>query len=193
MRSARWAVFLSGRGSNAQALWENISDLNIDLCVSSRKKSLGLLRAKRAGVPTLILDPKVDWTGLTQILEARRINRIFLLGFMKILPADFCEHWQGRIWNLHPSLLPEFAGADAIERSYAAKGSFGVSVHQVTAEMDAGPLCLQHRLSSEVQRDFPTLSQAQMRISQTEQRLVREWARRMQNAPFSQTRSHSWI
>jgi len=180
MRSSRWAIFLSGRGSNAHALWENISDLNIDLCVSSRKKSLGLLRAKRMGIPTVVLESKVDWEALTKNLEARGINRIFLLGFMKILPASFCEHWQGRIWNLHPSLLPEFTGADAIERSYEAGGSFGVSIHAVTAEMDAGPLCLQNRISSKVQTDFSTLQSAQMRISITEQRLVREWAGRAQ-------------
>ncbi|MGZ5278984.1 MAG: formyltransferase family protein [Pseudobdellovibrionaceae bacterium] len=180
MRSSRWAIFLSGRGSNAQALWENINDLNIALCVSSRKKSQGLLRAKRVGIPTLVLEPKVEWDELTKKLKARGINRIFLLGFMKILPASFCQAWQGRIWNLHPSLLPEFTGADAIERSYQAGGSFGVSIHAVTAEMDAGPLCLQSRISSKVQNDFPTLQGAQMRISITEQRLVREWAGRAQ-------------
>jgi phosphoribosylglycinamide formyltransferase 1 len=99
---------------------------------------------------------------------------------MKILPADFCEAWAGRIWNLHPSLLPEFPGANAFEKSYEAKGPLGVSIHRVTAEMDAGPLCLQKKISDQAQMDFPQLDQAGLRISQTEQSLVREWARRVE-------------
>jgi folate-dependent phosphoribosylglycinamide formyltransferase PurN len=66
MRSGTaWAVFLSGRGSNAQALWENLAELDIRLVVSSRKKSLGLARARQVGLPTLVLDVKPNWENLT--------------------------------------------------------------------------------------------------------------------------------
>jgi phosphoribosylglycinamide formyltransferase-1 len=177
---ATWAVFLSGRGSNAQALWEHLAELDVALCVSSRKKAAGLLKARRLGIPALILDSKVNWSALTEALQARGINRIFLLGFMKILPGEFCAHWAGKIWNLHPSLLPDFTGAEALERSYQAGIKMGVSIHPVTAEMDAGPLCLQNQITAQAQKDFPRLSEAQMRIAETEQRLVREWAVRAQ-------------
>ncbi len=189
MRSrAAWAIFLSGRGSNAQALWDLLPELDIALVVSSRKKSQGLLRAKRLGLPTLVLDQQVNWMKLTQELQLRGVGRIFLLGFMKLLPPEFCQQWAGRMWNLHPSCLPEFPGAKALERSYEAGGNLGVSIHQVTADMDAGPLSLQMKISDQARRDFPTLEVAQMKISQTEQRLVTEWARRQ---PFGG--GASWI
>jgi folate-dependent phosphoribosylglycinamide formyltransferase PurN len=181
MRSGTaWAVFLSGRGSNAQALWENLAEMDVRLVISSRKKSLGLLRARQTGLPSMVLDTQPDWAGLTHELRRRGVGRIFLLGFMKILPVEFCEDWAGKIWNLHPSLLPDFPGAKAFEKSYEANGSMGVSIHAVTSEMDAGPLCLQKKISDQAQKDFPEMDQAELKVSQTEQSLVREWSRRVQ-------------
>ena len=194
MRPARWAIFLSGRGSNAQAFWELISEIDIAVCVSSKSQCAGVLKAKRLGIPTIIIKNPIDWLALTKNLKAQGINRIFLLGFMKILPAEFCEAWVGKMWNLHPSLLPDFAGAEAIERSYEAGGRFGVSVHEVTAEMDAGPLCLQKKRSEQVKTEFVSIGEAQMRISQTEQRLVREWAGRVQARTLSRLQEDAaWI
>lgn len=177
MSSARWAVFVSGRGSNADALWDLLPELDIAVCVSSRRKAYGLKRARRLGIETLVLDSQVQWSALTEFLKARKVNRIFLLGFMKIVPAEFVRHWTGRMWNLHPSLLPAFPGLEAIEKSYNANGPMGVTIHEVTAEMDAGPICLQKKICERAQ-DEMDLAEAQSRISQTEQRLVREWARR---------------
>ncbi len=178
MRQASWAVFLSGRGSNAEALWGNLSELDIRLCVSSRKSAAGLLRARRSGIPTLTLESKPDWDNLTSELKHRGISQIFLLGFMKILPAAFVDQWKTKIWNLHPSLLPDFAGAHAIENSYAQGAAIGVSVHEVTAEMDAGPLFLQRQLVDKAKEKNHSLSfeEVQMEISVCEQRLVRETA-----------------
>src|SRR5689334_10282378 len=102
MRAARWAVFLSGRGSNAEALWECLSEMDVVLCVASRRKAYGLKRARKLGLPVLLQDSKLSWKDLDLNLRAYGVNRIFLLGYMKILPAEFVESWQGRMWNLHP-------------------------------------------------------------------------------------------
>lgn len=176
MRPARWAVFLSGRGSNAEALLEHLAELDVRLCVSSKAKAFGVLRAKRQGIPVLVLGKEIDWNSLTVQLKRRGVNRIFLLGFMKILPASFVEEWAHRIWNLHPSLLPDFPGTGAIEKSYEANGPMGVSVHEVTTRMDEGPLKLRFQIAEKAQKTM-TLEEARLWISITEQRLVRSWAR----------------
>ncbi|MEZ0391381.1 MAG: formyltransferase family protein [Pseudobdellovibrionaceae bacterium] len=173
----KWAIFLSGRGSNAEAFWENLAEFDVRLCVSSTAKAYGVLRARRLGIPTCVLEKKPNWEQLDQELRQRQVNQIFLLGFMKIVPAHFVKKWQGQIWNLHPSLLPDFPGLQAIEKSYAAGGAMGVSLHQVTQEMDAGPLSLQHKICDET-GEFLSIDEAAFRISRAEQRLVRELAQR---------------
>ncbi len=175
-RPQRWAVFLSGRGSNASALFEMMSEVDIHLCVSSKKSALGLCRAQREGIPTLVLDKSPDWKQLDLALNKYQVTHIFLLGFMKILPPEFVALWKGRIFNLHPSLLPTFPGKDSIQESYEAGAAMGVTIHEVTAEMDAGPRLLQfvsRETASEKKHQVPQ-AEAQMEISRTEQRLVRE-------------------
>lgn len=189
MRNPRWAVFLSGRGSNAEALWELLAELDVAVCVGSKRKSLGLKRAQKLGIENWILDAKPDWQELTKKLKSHQVDRIFLLGFMKIVPAGFVQDWAGRIWNLHPSLLPEFPGLAAIENSYEAGGRMGVTIHEVTAEMDAGPVCLQKKICDR-SKDELSWEDAQMRISQAEQRLVREWALRKNRGLDTWTSQH---
>jgi phosphoribosylglycinamide formyltransferase-1 len=170
----RWAVFLSGRGSNFEALLESVHEEEIVLSVSSKKSAPALVKAKRAGIPSLVLEKQVNWEALSAELKNRRINAIFLLGFMKILPESFVNSWPERIWNLHPSLLPAFPGKNSIEESFKARGNMGVTVHEVTAELDAGPIKLQFEIEKK-----NNLSEAQLEISRSEQRLVREFARRV--------------
>lgn len=179
----RWAVFISGRGSNLQALLDGIEENRIVLVVSSSAKAAGLLKARRAGVPTLVLDKKIDWTALQKELVRRHISRIFLAGFMRLIPPSFLEAWEAAILNVHPSLLPAFPGLEAIGKSYEAGGEMGVTVHVVTPEMDAGPQLLKRQaVSAEKRRgksgDPLTLSEAEFLISVTEQSLVREAFRR---------------
>ena len=173
--SVRWALFLSGRGSTAQALMDQIGDLDLRLVVSSRKNAYGVLRARRMGVPWTFFGKDSGWEQLHQDLKARGIQAIFLVGFMRLLPATFVAKWKGRIFNVHPSLLPDYPGAQAMERSFFAKAPMGVSLHEVTAEMDAGPLKL--RASIERHEDC---SITQLRMARLEQRLLREWAGRLQ-------------
>lgn len=179
---SRWAVFISGRGSNLQALIEIMPEIDISLCVSSHLKVAGVLRARRAGIPVMKIETKLgelEWKRIHQELVQRRIDKIFLLGFMRLLPASFLEKWQGRIFNLHPSLLPQHMGKNAIENSHQAGDAMGVSIHHVIAEMDAGRVLLQKKIleKSAVSKHEMGLAEAQVLISRTEQRLVRTWAR----------------
>ncbi len=171
----RVAVFISGTGSNLNAALDMRDHVEIALVVSSKRKALGLLKAKRAGVPTLCVSNPVNWKELTLTLREHRIDSIFLLGFMKILPADFVKDWEGRMVNIHPSLLPAYPGLESIKKSFEDKSKMGVTVHQVTAKMDAGPILLQreckgsralHVHESEIKTEFE--------IHRSEHRLVRE-------------------
>lgn len=170
-----WAVFLSGRGSTAQALFDHIDELDIRLVVCSKDNIWGERRARRLGIPTEVLSRPIDWKLLHQKLIRARISRIFLLGFMKIVPESFLQNWEGRIFNLHPSLLPAFPGLHAIERSYEAGKAMGVSVHEVIPEMDAGRLLLQKTTLLSVEDQ--DLDSCRILISRDEQRLVRTLGR----------------
>jgi phosphoribosylglycinamide formyltransferase-1 len=175
----RWALFISGRGSTAQAVMDLMPELSIRLVVSSQEKVWGLVRAKRSALPVYVFSKPWDWQKLDQELRKRRITHIFLLGFMKLIPAEFLTSWQNRIWNLHPSLLPLFPGLQAIEKSYATEGDMGVTVHDVIAEMDAGQIRMQKIVMTQEQKKQAPLSLAQLRIAFGEQQLVRQWSRRM--------------
>jgi len=175
LADVKWAILISGRGSNLQAILDSASAVDVRLVVSSKASAPGLLRAKRMGVPTLVLPKKIDWIELDRELRSRGIDRVFLAGFMKIVPAEFVAKWEDRIVNVHPSLLPAYPGLNAIESSHAEGADMGVTVHVVTPEMDAGPRLLQRRCSvAEVRASEFPLAAASLLISRAEQRLVRE-------------------
>lgn len=175
---AKWAVFISGRGSNLQAILNLGSEIQVQLVVSNKASAYGLLRAKRHAIPIYLTDKKINWQDLDDKLQAAGVDCIFLAGFMKLLPADFVSKWSGRVLNVHPSLLPEFPGTHAIEKSFAAGGDMGVTVHEVIAEMDAGPIVLQKSIFATGKRSSAlTLAEAEIEIAKTEQRLVTEAVR----------------
>jgi phosphoribosylglycinamide formyltransferase 1 len=175
--SDRWAVFLSGRGSTAQALFDMSDQVDVRWVVSNRCAAFGLKRAARLGLPTTVLAPGFSWQEVHQGLLDRRINRIFLLGFMKLIPADFLAKWQGRIWNVHPSLLPAYPGLKAMEKSFAEAQPMGVTIHDVVAEMDAGPRRLRKRVCDP--GEWSSFAQAQLAMALSEQRLIRHWGGRI--------------
>jgi len=175
MKKIKYAIFISGTGSNLNAALEMRDHVDIGLVVSSRKKALGILKAKRAGVPVHILKVPVDWQELTHLLKSHGIERILLLGFMKILPSEFVHSWEGRIWNIHPSLLPQYPGLESIEKCFADQNPFGVTVHEVVAEMDAGPITLQRKVtSSDCLNLHQDVAATEFEIHRNEHRLVRE-------------------
>lgn len=175
-----WAVFISGFGSNLQALIDADPKIRIELVVSSRAEAPGLERAKVAGIPTLILPKSIDWIELSTTLTRLNIDRIFLAGFMKVVPSLFISDWTNRILNLHPSLLPAYKGLGAIERSYKDNASMGVTVHWVTQDLDAGPILLQKEvLAAGRAQDFPFDTVKEL-IHKTENQIVVDAVRRCQ-------------
>ena len=85
----RWALFISGTGSNLNAVLDMRDHIDVAVVVSSKRNAPGLLKARRAGVPTIVLEKNINWNLLHEELLSHRVDRIFLLGFMKILPEDF--------------------------------------------------------------------------------------------------------
>ncbi len=147
-------VLISGSGSNLQAIIDNIAskeiDANIAAVISNRPGVKGLERAEQAGIATHVLDHKeyesretFDVAMMRQI-DDHQPDLIVLAGFMRILTSDFVRHYEGRMLNIHPSLLPKYRGLHTHQRALDAGDSeHGVTVHFVTEELDGGPLILQ--------------------------------------------------
>ena len=152
MERVRTAVLISGRGSNLAALLlaAEAEDYpaKIVLVVSDRAEAAGLSVAAAAGVATHVLDRRLPLgTALAGVLEEARIGLVCLAGFMRLLPAAVVERWQGRMLNIHPSLLPRYRGLHTHRRVLeAGDAEHGASVHFVTAELDGGPVVLQARV-----------------------------------------------
>jgi phosphoribosylglycinamide formyltransferase-1 len=145
-------VLISGRGSNLQALIDAFPG-QIALVISNIPGAYGLERAERAGIPTQTIDHKAYPDRgtfekvVTAALEESGVDLVCLAGFLRVLTETFVNHWQGRMINIHPSLLPEFPGLDTHARAIAAGAKFaGCTVHWVVPEVDAGKIILQAKV-----------------------------------------------
>ena len=155
MSRKRVAVLISGRGSNMAALIEAARDSSypaeIALVLSNRADAGGLLVAQAANIATAVVEHTqfgTDRAGFERTLQAtlekHRIEIVCLAGFMRLLTAEFVSHWQGRILNIHPALLPAFKGLDTHKRALEAGAKVhGATVHFVVPEMDSGPIIAQ--------------------------------------------------
>jgi phosphoribosylglycinamide formyltransferase-1 len=155
----RVAVLISGRGSNMAALVEAAKSADfpaeIALVLSNRPNAKGLAIAQAAGIATATVDHvpfgqdrEAFECELQRELDTRRIELICLAGFMRLFTPGFVIHWQGRMLNIHPALLPAFKGLDTHARALAAGVRIhGATVHFVVAEMDAGPIIAQGALA----------------------------------------------
>ncbi len=169
---ARWAVLISGRGSNLSALLADPDEISIVLVISSKPSVDGVFKARRAGIPVHVLDKKIDWAELSSLLSTRGVTHVCLAGFMRIIPPDFVTAWRGRLVNLHPSMLPKYPGLDSISLAHSAGDEIGVTVHEVDEGVDSGPIILQRRsLKSREARGYP-LALAEFYVHLTEQQLL---------------------
>jgi phosphoribosylglycinamide formyltransferase-1 len=162
-------ALVSGRGSNLQAILDAAikGELAADIkaVISNRPGVGGLERARRAGVPAITLDHK-DYSNradfeiaLTACIDEFSPHLLVLAGFMRILQSDFVNHYQGRMLNIHPSLLPKYRGLHTHERVLAAgEREHGASVHFVTPDLDAGPVIVQARVPVFADDDPATLA-----------------------------------
>lgn len=148
------AVLISGGGTNLQALIDACAKddfpAEITCVISNRAEAFGLERAKKAGIPTHVVNHK-DYAAredfdaaLTERLEQSGAELVCLAGFMRLLTPGFVRRWHNRLINIHPSLLPKFKGLDTHRRAIeAGEKTAGCTVHFVREEMDVGPIIRQ--------------------------------------------------
>lgn len=162
--SKRLAVFISGNGSNLQALIDDQEIVDkLVLVVSNRKDAYGLKRAQEAGIPSYIIRNK-NYEELSLILDDLKINGIILAGYLDILPKYFVDSYANKIINIHPSLIPSFCGKGYYGKKvhqavldYGVKYT-GVTTHFVSEMADEGPIILQEVLEVSDTDDVDTLS-----------------------------------
>lgn len=173
------AVFISGSGTNLQAIIDHVRarelPCQIALVVSNEPSAFGLERARRAGIDTAVVDHR-DFRGradfdraLQQVLDTHGVEALFLAGFMRILTNEFVEPYRGRMLNIHPSLLPVLKGLDTHRRVIEEGHEFhGASVHFVTPELDSGPVIIRGRLRV---GSNPTVASLAERVHRLEHRI----------------------
>ena len=173
----RVAVLISGEGTNLQALLDGVhgrGGVEIVGVASSRAGARGLERAEAAGVETGVFPGGADRdardASLADWLEEREVDLVVLAGFMEILGGSFIRRFEGRILNVHPSLLPAFPGIRAIEQAveYGVR-VMGVTVHFVDEGVDSGPVLLQESFELPYPRDIEAIEQ---RVHEIEHRLL---------------------
>ncbi len=146
-------VLIGGNGSNLQALIDSATlatHARLVGVISHRADAYGLARAKSANIATTVV-PHVDFASreafedaLHQAVENFKPDLILLAGFMRVLSNDFVNHYEGKLLNIHPALLPKFKGLNTHQRALAAgEKEHGASVHFVTGELDGGPIIAQ--------------------------------------------------
>ncbi|WP_324779661.1 phosphoribosylglycinamide formyltransferase [Thiobacillus sedimenti] len=146
----RVVVLLSGRGSNFRAIAEAGLPIEIAAVISNRPQAAGLAWARERGIPATALDHTeyadraVFDARLADEIERHRPDLVVLAGYMRILSAAFIARFEGRLLNIHPSLLPMFPGLKTHERALAEGVKVhGCTVHFVTADLDHGPIVIQ--------------------------------------------------
>ena len=169
--SFRIGVLISGKGSNLQALIDDLADAPIEIAgvVSSRPDARGVERAQAAGLETAVFsladepDRERRDEAVARWLEEREIDLIVLAGFMELLTPSFIRRFPGRIVNVHPALLPAFAGLRAMAQAleYGVRIA-GVTVHFVDEGMDSGPIILQEAFELPYHRDIDAMSEGEI-------------------------------
>jgi phosphoribosylglycinamide formyltransferase-1 len=147
-------ILISGRGSNMQAIVRACAaegwDARIAAVVSNRADAPGLAFAAEQGITTAVVDHRAYTSReefdaeLARVIDRHAPDALALAGFMRILTPTFVQHFDGRMVNVHPSLLPAFTGLHTHQRAIDAGCKLaGATVHFVTAELDHGPILLQ--------------------------------------------------
>jgi phosphoribosylglycinamide formyltransferase 1 len=180
MAKKRVAVLISGRGSNMVALIEaaraSSYPAEIALVLSNRPEAAGLAAAEAMGVPTAVVDHRPHGSdraafeyALQGVLNEHRVELVCLGGFMRLFTSEFVLHWQGRMLNIHPSLLPSFPGLDPHGQALRAGVKIsGATVHFVIPETDAGPIIAQAAVPV---RDDDTVDTLAARVLAVEHRV----------------------
>lgn len=178
-------VLISGSGSNLQAIMDAAAtsgSYRVTGVLSNRADAYGLVRAANKSIPTAIIDHKqfadresFDAAMIEQI-DGWQPDLVVLAGFMRILTEGFVAHYNGRLINIHPSLLPKFKGVNTHERAIAAgEAEHGCTVHFVTPELDSGAAITQAATAIQADDTAQTLQQRIHKLEHLIYPLAVEW------------------
>jgi len=158
----RLGVLGSTKGTDLQAIIDSIGrgqlNASVEIAISNRSKAYILERAAKHGIKSFFISHKgktrEEFDGeMTVELKKHKVDLILLIGFMRILSAEFCREWVRKVLNVHPSLLPKYAGGmdtNVHEAVLANRDTeTGCTIHLVTAEVDCGPIIIQKKCSVE--------------------------------------------
>jgi len=164
------AVLGSTKGTDLQAILDAINngelDAEVSLVISNMENAYILERAKNHNVPAVFISHKGKTreefdAEMTTVLKEHAVDLILLIGFMRILSAEFCREWKNRILNVHPSLLPKYAGGmdTNVHEEVLKNGDVetGCTIHFVTDEVDGGPILIQKKCTVEPDDTIETL------------------------------------
>lgn len=164
------AIFASGSGTNAEAIIQATQqgrlDATVSLIVTDRPNAKVVERAEKYGIDVFAFNPKEYKTKadfekeIVDILKGNKISFVVLAGYMRLIGSTLLEAYEGRMINIHPSLLPSFPGLDAIGQAFAANVKVtGVTIHLVDSGMDTGPIIAQEPVRIEKNDTIETLRQ----------------------------------
>ncbi|MDT8862466.1 phosphoribosylglycinamide formyltransferase [Alkalihalobacillus sp. MEB130] len=179
---AKVAIFASGSGTNAEAIMRaaqsNVLDAEVALIVTDKPKAKVIERAHAFDVPCFIADPKTYETkacfeqAIIDELGKREVTFVVLAGYMRLVGPTLLSAYEGRIVNIHPSLLPSFPGLDAIGQAFKAKVKVtGVTIHYVDAGMDTGEIIAQEPVRI---NEDDTVDSLQKKVQEVEHKLYPE-------------------
>jgi len=165
-KKIKTAVFISGAGSNLKSLIKfskiKSAPISINLIISNTNKAKGLKYANFFNIKKKIFtfkNIKHSEKNILKLLKREKIKFICLAGFMKILTSNFIKKFDGKITNIHPSLLPKYKGLNTHERAIKNKEKFtGCTVHYVTAKLDSGKIIIQTKVNITVKDNSKSLA-----------------------------------
>jgi len=166
----RLGVLGSTKGTDLEAILSSINNkklaAEVSVVISNRENAYILTRAKNHNVPSLFISHKNKSReefdkNVTTILKQYNVELVLLIGFMRILSAEFCQAWRDRVLNVHPSLLPKYAGGMDmnVHEEVLKNGDHetGCTIHFVTETVDGGPVLVQKRCTVETNETMATL------------------------------------
>ena len=197
----RAAVLISGSGSNLQSFIAHVADgrldLDITIVLSNRPDAFGLQRAANANIASVCIehaayaDRESFDRAIANELDQQNVELLILAGFMRILSPWFVKHYEGRILNIHPALLPAYPGLNTHQRVLDAGDKWhGSTVHFVTEELDGGPLILQGRLPVTPNQDANVLA---ARVQAVEHQIYPEAAAMFANGSLVFRSGRAWL
>jgi len=200
-RRCKTAILISGSGTNLQSFIDRAAagkiELDLSVVFSNRPTAYGLVRAEQAGIPTACIehgdycDRETFDRAVAAKLDEWHPDLLVLAGFMRILSPWFVDHYEGRILNIHPALLPAYPGLDTHQRVLDAGETWhGSTVHFVTDELDGGPRILQGKLAVDLNE---TADELRARVQAVEHGIYPEAANWFGQGRLEFRNSKAWL